>query len=152
MTGAPDGPEAEIHQYTTKTEATGILKDLVRQLVGSQVRPADIAVLSTRRPENSILAGQTHLAGYRLVGPAEDRPPRPGDLLFSTMHAFKGLERQAVIAVDMAEIGDEYWSMLHYTGLSRARVLLHVLLPADAKGKYERQARSFGRRLQARTE
>ena len=152
VTGAPDGPEAEIHHYTTSAEAAGILENLVRQLVGSQVRPADIAVLSTRRPENSILAGRTHLAGYRLVGPAEDRPPRPGDLLFSTMHAFKGLERQAVIAVDMAEIGDEHWSMVHYTGLSRARVLLHVLLPTETRGKYERQARSFGLRLQARAD
>ena len=49
----------------------------------------------------------------------------------------------------MAEIGDDYWSMLHYTGLSRARVLLHVLLPAAARKTYEEQARAFGSRLQA---
>ena len=66
------------------------------------------------------------------------------------MHAFKGLERPAVIAVDMAEIGNDYWSMLHYTGLSRARVLLHVLMPAEARKNYDRQARAFGRRLQTR--
>ena len=80
---------------------------LIRQLVDSQVRLEDIAVLSTRRPENSFLAGCRNLAGHRLVEPMEDESPRPGDLLFSTMHAFKGLERQAVIAVDMAEIGDD---------------------------------------------
>ena len=150
VTGAPDGPEAEIHYYSTREEAIDLIENLIRQLVDSQVRPEDIAVLSTRRPENSILSGHRNLAGRRLVEPAEDEVPRPGDLVFSTMHAFKGLERQAVIAVDMAEIGDESWSMLHYTGLSRARVLLCVLLPAEARGKYDRQARSFGRRLQNR--
>ena len=149
VAGAPDGPEAEVHQYPTPEAAIGALETLIRQLVDSQVRLEDITILSTRRLENSLLAGHRDLAGYRLVQPAEDGPPRPGELLFSTMHAFKGLERQAVIAVDMAEIGDDYWSMLHYTGLSRARVLLHVLIPADTERQYERQARSFGERLQA---
>ena len=150
VAGAPDGPESEVHYYSTREEAVEVLADLIRQLIDSQVRLEDIAVLSTRRPENSLLAGCRNLAGYRLVEPTEDGSPRPGDLLFSTMHAFKGLERQAVIAVDLAEIGNDYWSMLHYTGLSRARVLLHVLLPAEARKNYDRQARAFGRRLQTR--
>ena len=150
VAGAPDGPEAEVHHYPTPEEAIGVLETLIRKLVDSQVRLEDITVLSTRRLENSLLAGHRNLAGYRLVQPAEDGPPRPGELLFSTMHAFKGLERQAVIAVDMAEVGDDYWSMLHYTGLSRARVLLHVLMPAETRRKYARQASSFGRRLQTR--
>ncbi|MDE0280234.1 MAG: NERD domain-containing protein [Gammaproteobacteria bacterium] len=149
VTGAPDGPEAEVHYYPTPEAAVEVLSTLIRQLVASQVRPEDITILSTRRPENSLLAGHRNLAGYRLVQPDENGPPRPGELLFSTMHAFKGLERQAVIAIDMAEIGDDCWSMLHYTGLSRARVLLHFLLPTKTEKQYERQARSFGRRLQA---
>ena len=147
VAGAPDGPEAEVHHFPTPEAAIGVLETLIRQLVDSQVRLEDITILSTRRPENSLLAGHRNLAGYRLVQPAEDAPPRPDELLFSTMHAFKGLERQAVIAVDMAEIGHDYWSMLHYTGLSRARVMLHILLPTKARKLYEKQARVFGRRL-----
>ena len=150
VAGAPDGPETQVQYYPTTEAAIEVLESLVRNLVASQVRIEDIAILSTRRPENSLLAGHGILAGYRLVQPKEDRPLRSGELLFSTMHAFKGLERQAVIAIDMMEIGENYWSMLHYTGLSRARVLLHVLLPLEARKKYENQARSFGRRLQTR--
>lgn len=151
VAGAPGGPEAALHYYSTQEEAVGILESLVRQLVDSQVRPDDIAVLSTRRLESSLLAGHRNLAGYRLVDPAENVSLRRGDLLFSTMHAFKGLERQVVIAIDMAKIGDDYWSMLHYAGLSRARVLLHTLLPAVAKKTYEKQAQAFGRRLLRQT-
>lgn len=149
IAGAPNGPDSTVHYYSTAKEALEILDSLVRQLVDAQVRSEDIAVLSTRRHENSLLKGHRTLAGFRLVDLAEDMSVRAGDVLFSTMHAYKGLERQVVIAVDMAEIGDDYWSMLHYTGLSRARVLLHVLLPATAKKTYENQARAFGSRLQA---
>ncbi len=70
------------------------------------------------------------------------------ELLFTTMHTFKGLERQAVISIDMAEIGDSAWAMLHYAGLSRARGLLHVVLPTSTKAVYNRQASKFGQRLE----
>lgn len=127
-----------------------MLEEAIGQLVDTQVRPDDIAVLSTRRRDNSLLKGRQYIDGFRLFEPSEDAEPGRGELLFATMHSFKGLERQAVMAIDMAEIGEDRWSMLHYTGLSRARVLLHVFVPATAKGAYENQARAFGSRLEVR--
>ena len=106
VAGAPDGPDTAIHYYGTQEEAVRLLEDLIRELVEAQVRPDDIAVLSTRRLGNSLLTGRERLAGFRLFDPAASGEPRKGDLLFSTMHAFKGLERQAVVAIDMAEIGE----------------------------------------------
>ena len=150
VAGAPDGPDAELHYYATCKEALESLDALVRKLVESGVRPQDMAILSSRRPEQSLLAGRRKLAGYSLADPTDSEALQAGNLLFTTMHAFKGLERQTVIAIDMAEIGEDIWSMLHYTGLSRARVLLHVLLPAAARVAYERQAQAFGRRLPGR--
>ena len=148
VAGAPDGPDTVLHYYGTEDEAVRLVGELVGDLVDAQVRPDDIVILSTRRLGNSLLAGRDRVAGYRLVEAGGSAEPGRGDLLFSTMHAFKGLERQAVVAIDMGGIGQALWSMLHYTGLSRARVLLHVFLPAAAKGSYERQARAFGSRLQ----
>ena len=148
VAGAPDGPDTALHYYGTQEEAVRLLETLVGQLVDARVRPDDIAVLSTRRLENSVLAGRPRVAGYRLFEADGRVQPRRGDLFFSTMHSFKGLERQVVLAIDMAEVGGNQWSMLHYTGLSRARVLLHVFLPASAKGRYDKQARAFGGRMQ----
>ena len=147
MAGAPDGPETVLHYYETEEEAVRLLESLVTQLVEAQVRPDEIAVLSTRRLENSLVAARPRVAGYRSFEADGRAQPQRGDLLFSTMHAFKGLERQAVLAIDMAEIGEDHWSMVHYTGLSRARVLLHVFLPVSAKGRYDKQARAFGGRM-----
>lgn len=149
VVGAPDGQESQVHYYSSKKEAIEILDNLIRELVDSQVRIEDIVILSTRRLKNSLLKNCPKLAGFPLVVPEQSLETESRSLMVSTMHAFKGLDRQVVIAIDMAEIGNEKWSMLHYTGLSRARVLLHVLLPADSKDKYEIQARTFGERLQS---
>jgi len=150
IAGAPDGPDAALHYYASPGEAVAALAALVREMIGSDVRAQDIAILSTRRPENSLLAGTQELAGRRLADPLDETVLRSGGLLFTTMHAFKGLERQAVIAIDMDGIGEEFWSMLHYAGLSRARCLLHVFLPVAARKAHERQAQAFGRRLPGR--
>ena len=147
--GAPDGQKSQVHYYSSKKEAVEILNGLVKELVESEVRIEDIVILSTRRLENSLLKSCPTLAEFRLVIPEHSLEIESGALLVSTMHAFKGLDRQVVIAIDLAEIGNENWPMLHYTGLSRARVLLHVLLPAESKDKYENQARTFGERLQS---
>ena len=147
IAGAPDGPDTEIQYYSTHEEAVELLENLIRRLIDSQVRPDNIAVLSTRRLENSFLSGRQRLAGFQLFEPKEDTAYRAGTIQFSTMHGFKGLERQAVIAIDLDEIGEDFWSMLHYTGLSRARVLLHLMLSASARTKYDQLAREFGSRL-----
>ncbi|MDE0479149.1 MAG: nuclease, partial [Gammaproteobacteria bacterium] len=147
IAGAPDGPDTEIQYYSTHEEAVELLENLIRRLIDSQVRPDNIAVLSTRRLENSFLSGRQRLAGFQLFEPKEDTAYRAGTIQFSTMHGFKGLERQAVIAIDLDEIGEDFWSMLHYTGLSRARVLLHLMPSASARTKYDQLAREFGSRL-----
>ena len=148
VAGAPDGPDTALHYYATQEEAVRLLEELVGQLVDAQVRPDDIAILSTRRFENSLLAGYQRLAGFRLLEATGNVEPRKGDLLFSTMHAFKGLgtagSRGGRHGRDRG--GPLVHASLH--GLSRARVLLHVFLPVAAKGSYEKRARAFGGRLQ----
>lgn len=150
VAGAPDGPQCHVHYHSTPADGAAKLEQVVRELLDRDVPARDIAILSTRRHENSILTGRNQIAGRRLAEPLDEAALRGGALLFSTMHAFKGLERQVVIAIDMAEIGDARWSMLHYAGLSRARGLLHVMLPTSARKAYDRQAEAFGRRLQQR--
>lgn len=150
VAGAPDGPECRVHYYSEVDEGVARIDEIIHELLGNDVKPRDIAILSTRRLENSILSDCRELAGRRIVGPGEEGALRKGALLFSTMHSFKGLERQVVIAIDMGETGNDLWSMLHYAGLSRARGLLQILVPATARKAYDRQAEGFGRRLQKR--
>ncbi len=150
VAGATEGVECELLPYSTELEAREKLERLVRRLLDDDVRSQDIVILSTRRQENSLIGGLREIAGHRLVDAAGGTPQKTGSLLFSTMHGFKGLERMVVVALDMAEIGEEQWSMLHYAGLSRARCILYTLIPSTARKAYDRQARAFGARLRAR--
>jgi hypothetical protein len=141
--GAPDGPECNNVYYHDHKSFIARLEDQVRSLTGQDVRPQDIVILSTRRQENSRLAGLENLAGIPIVDISD---PVPDALHFSTMHAFKGLERLAVLAIDMDEIGQAERAMLHYAGLSRARAILKVFLPESARPKYISQATMFSQR------
>lgn len=147
---APDGLECTNVSYTSRRDGLERLELLIEQLLASDVRVSDLIILSTRQRNNSLIAGMDTLAGRPIADLADDGRAADGAVAFSTMHGFKGLERLAVIALDLAEIGEPQWSMLHYAGLSRARCLLHAFIPESASGRYRRQAAAYGERLQAR--
>ncbi len=144
LIGAPEGPECANVYYRDQNDFVSRLNSLVAQLISQELSPGDIAILSTRRRDNSSVSGLTEVGGLPLVDVAESSV---GDMVFSTMHAFKGLERRVVIAIDMTDIGQPFSSMLHYAGLSRARTLLHVFLPETAKAIYSKQAGSYAERV-----
>ncbi|MBA7715485.1 hypothetical protein ES703_124533 [subsurface metagenome] len=63
------------------------------------------------------------------------------------MHSFKGLERKAVVAIDLTGLGYGETSLLLYAGLSRARSYLSVFIDEADKEAFERNSREFGRWL-----
>lgn len=144
ITGAPDGPVSDNIYYRDQKDFVTRLNSLVADLLSQDISPGDIAILSTRRRENSSVSGLTKIGGLLLVDVTESSY---SEMVFSTMHAFKGLERRVVIAIDMGGIGQPTWSMLHYAGLSRARTLLRVFLPEHEKTNYSVQATNYAHRL-----
>jgi superfamily I DNA/RNA helicase len=60
-----------------------------------------------------------------------------GQIRFSTIHAFKGLESSTIIITDIDSYEDD---KLIYVGLSRARFALHVL---ESKKACEERAQLF---------
>lgn len=146
--GAPEGPECENVYYRDRKSFLVLIESTVARLVKQDIRPQDIAVLSTRARDNSLVAGVHELAGVPLVDAGS---AQGGDMIFSTMHAFKGLERLVVLAIDADGIGDPKKSMLHYAGLSRARGLLHVFLSETSRAAYGSQATAFAARMAGQT-
>ena len=145
--GAPDGPACETVYYTSPRDFLEQLEQIVGRLIRAEVRPADIAILSTRKRENSLVAGLGSIAGQTIVDAENLSAGSSGDIVFATMHAFKGLERQVVLAIDMEGIGAPDLKMLHYAGLSRACGLLRTFLPAKKRTAYNAQAKAFADRM-----
>jgi len=145
LEGAIEGPVCECVHYSEKADFLRKFENEVRILLDADVNPKDIVILSPRRLENSLLAGVSIVAGVPLQDMSENASVK--GIHFSTMHAFKGLERNVVLAIDLDRIGDETVSMLHYAGLSRARVLLKVFLDEKERNAYKSQSAAFGQRL-----
>lgn len=143
LEGAPEGPACDNVYYRDRKSLLAQLDATVARLLKQDIRPSDIAVLSTRTREKSLLADVTMVAGVPLADAGESGG---GDMIFSTMHGFKGLERLVVLAVDMDGIGESEKALLHYAGLSRARGLLHTFMPEPARGAYAHQAAAFAAR------
>jgi hypothetical protein len=143
LEGAPEGPACDNVYYRDRKSLLLQLEATVARLLKQDVRAADIAVLSTRARDNSLLAGVSSLAGVPLIEAAD---AETGGMIFSTMHGFKGLERLVVLAIDMDGIGMSAKALLHYAGLSRARGLLHTFMPESAREAYACQAAAFAAR------
>jgi len=140
-----NGPRCEPIFYKSVSEGKKQLAQQIRNLVSNEVAPEDIIVLSTRQYAgslaNGLIAGEGH--------PILEVPSAKGSshIEFSTIHAFKGMERRAVLVTDLAEISDENWTLLHYIGMSRAKSLVVPLIPDEAKPSYERMSHLFGKKL-----
>ena len=143
--GAPPGPECACVYYRRPEDGVAQIEATIERLLAQDVRPESIIVLSTRKRENSLIGGITHLAGLEVRDVASKASGK--SIAFSTMHAFKGLERSVVLAIDLVEVGQQEWSMLHYAGLSRARTLVVPFLPIAREPRYLELATEFGRRI-----
>ena len=139
--GAIPGPNCECVFYRDRDDFLMKLNRVVSELLGSDVPPKDIIALSPRRLANSLLADVTTVGGLALRPIADAGENRV--LSFSTMQAFKGLERRVVLAIDL-HIENEALSMLHYCGLSRAQLILRPFLPESSRRAYENLASRFG--------
>ncbi|NWE26820.1 nuclease-related domain-containing DEAD/DEAH box helicase [Pseudomonas gingeri] len=142
---APPGPSCECIYYDTPEQGVARLEAELMRLLAGDVAADDIIILSTRKLDNSIIAGRASLAGLTVRDVSYKTTKK--SIAFSTMHSFKGLERSVVIAIDLGEIGDSARSMLYYAGLSRARTLLIPLIPKECKTRYSDLVVDFGRRI-----
>ncbi len=103
---------------------------LLRSLQSAGCHASDIIILGPRRLENSTLAGVQKIGGLR-IRKFEDGDPDAAN--YTTIHAFKGLERTAVILIDIASDLGPASDALLYVGMSRARSRLFVLVDEASK-------------------
>lgn len=95
----------------------------------------EIVVLSPQR--NSSTAATTEDPWLKqILKSADGLPARPGQLQFSTIHAFKGLEAPAVIVTDLDQAATtDIFDALLYVGLTRATDRLIALVEANTLRK-----------------
>ena len=122
---SPTFKEADTPNQLSKALDASLRKFLIDDGLGTQ----QVVVLTTRRADLEDLAG-SHGDGVE-VGDG-----RSGTVLIETVHRFKGLEADAVILL-LHDPHPEELRRLAYIGMSRARVLLHVIGPSSIRALLE---------------
>jgi hypothetical protein len=119
----PEGRPPQILGYEDDDGLARLLAIVLTNLVEEEKLPLDaIVVLTPSGKGKSRLRARERLDGFRL-----SERPEPDAVLATSIHGFKGLEREVVI---LAELGDKHLEDLRqylYVGASRAKNELIVL-------------------------
>lgn len=132
----PEGEPVEVFYTRTADETVARADQILTTLRVAGYRPDEVVVLGPRRRENSSLNGAVRLGGWRL---ADSASAAAGDLAYSTIHGFKGLERAVVILVDAGSPDIVETDSLLYVGMSRARIRLFVVCPENVKAVMDKR-------------
>jgi|GEM_PF-4214615 len=130
--GTGDGPEVVQHHASSQEAAARLLAAELERLLGrGGLSSSEITILSPRPFAESIAA---RLSGQQAAGLVELdefalRQFPPAKVSFAEIASFKGLENEAVILVDLCQIGCQTGNAARsiadqYVGMSRARSLL----------------------------
>ena len=125
--GAADGPEPRVIRYVDGPDQARKVSKAIERLLVDGVPAKDIILLSGHKLENSSFAGVDKVAGLKIRDITVNGGGYRRAVDFCTIHAFKGLDRKVVIAVDMLSPDHDIAPRLHYCGLSRARTMLVVM-------------------------
>lgn len=123
-----DGIDPVFRQYPAGQDQSGLLATAIRGLKDDGYDLNEIVVLSPLR-DASTAATTTDPWLRQILRQADGRAARPGQVHYSTIHAFKGLEAPAVVVTDLdtTKITDNFDSLL-YVGLTRATDRLVALI------------------------
>ncbi len=129
-----DGDPVEVVFFSGPEEGLKALEKIVHRLKQEGFHPRDVILLGSRRMENSLLTGRRAIDGWAL---SESMGAHEECLVYSTIHAFKGLERPVIILIDVASGQPDEADSLLYVGMSRARLRLFILCPEESRPSIE---------------
>jgi hypothetical protein len=119
----PEGAEPLVITVSDEQVSTAVDEVLKQWRTDFRLQPHQIAILSSKRRENSVLAYHPRIAGL----PITEDPSlwrKDAGVLFSTITAFKGLEADAIVLLLDSNVTDRFDS---YVATSRAKHLLAIV-------------------------
>lgn len=128
--GRVEGLAVDYRYWRNADHQARILSEVIEKLLNDGVDSEDIMVLSPRKFKDSAANMLAEQDRFSLCELRERNPKtsRVAQIPFSTIHAFKGMESPVVVLCDLENIDSEEPQALLYTGMSRARGHLTVLL------------------------
>lgn len=120
-----DGTKPDLKFCNPSDEIT-IITEIIKGYIKDNVPLSQIILLSPVQYAKSSIYDNNYISD--LV--------KNKNLEYSTIHSYKGLERNIVVVFGINELSDEKSLSLLYTGISRAKARLHLLINDCLKIKY----------------
>jgi hypothetical protein len=117
-------------KYYRGEDQTPLLRRAIEDLRDDKFDLNEIVVLSPLA-EGSVAATTTDPFLRQVLRPADGSPRRKGELHFTTIHAYKGLDAPAVIVTDLDRVSVPHFESILYVGLTRATDRLFGLIEAE---------------------
>jgi hypothetical protein len=146
-----DGPDVVEEWGAVTKELEKCVPRVLRDWLDRGLEPGQITILSPRKFERS-LVGSIDPARLprRIVDITRGDPSDTNRIRFSTIAGFKGLEGDAILLVDVDEMTSPHQLALLYTGASRAKSLLGLVMSESCRETYGgRVAETVGRLINA---
>ena len=127
--GKVDGLPVDYRYWRTQDDQKKKLNEVIMQLLGDGLQPTDIVILSPKKFADSVASTigiQSDFSVHELRGGSFHRSKK--SIAFATVQAFKGMESATIVLCDIDRIASEEPEALLYTGMSRARSYLVVLI------------------------
>jgi hypothetical protein len=125
----PAGVEVTVRTWSGERELRHELSSLLTRLRQHGVPGEAITVLTGRSATNSRFGRDDTVGSFRLCS----SPKGPNEIRLASVHRYKGLESTVIILCEMEDVHDAARTSLWYTGISRARSAL-ILLVHDPGG------------------
>ena len=123
----PDGQPPSVTQQPGPTKTRRLVGQQLDTLIESEgLEPGQIVILSPHSPENSSLAGADELHGHSIVKEPDNWSTDGDAVLHTTVSAFKGLESDVIIFIDIDPDDERCKVSDRYVAASRARFRLYV--------------------------
>ncbi|QDU33022.1 Nuclease-related domain protein [Poriferisphaera corsica] len=121
------------------------IEKIISKYIKNHIEVKDIIILGPRKLEKSSLANMDRIYKIKIRNLNQKSELQSKKYIdYSTIHSYKGLERRAVVVIDIQDLNDSYFQLLHYCGLTRARSMMTVLVNKREKEVYDEFARQYG--------
>ena len=130
-----EGIPVEYVFYENSIEQVEILEHQLSKLSGNGLPANEIVILSPKKLENSC---SNSVSGFNIkeINHISELYSEHTYFRFATIHSFKGLESNYILITDIDDLSSERAKSLLYTGMSRARYGLILLIAETERNLY----------------
>ena len=109
--------------YKTPKELIAVVSDFVTRMLQDKLKVEDVVILTIDSVKKSMLQNNMHIGSIPI-----STTPKKGNILFTSVRKFKGLEAKAILLIDIYvdKLDDELHKRLIYVGCSRANTYLQM--------------------------